>query len=137
MNEYLRIGVNVCNRSCIYPKRFHCLIEGYLHQSNTIPILSRVTDPMYAHIHHPPPKSVNDGRSIQSSTHSISLRIVNVFHCSFPFLPCRVYILKTMDCNLGKSESSIHPFYHSQTQSNEQKRMQNYQVRLIVVEEDL
>ena len=42
-----------------------------------------------------------------------------------------------MDCSLGKSESSIHPFNYSQTQSNEQTRMQNYQVQLIVVEEDL
>ena len=42
-----------------------------------------------------------------------------------------------MDCSLGKSESSIHPINHSQTQPNEQNRMQDYQVWLIVVEEDL
>ena len=42
-----------------------------------------------------------------------------------------------MDCSLGKSESSIHLFNHSQTQPIEQDRMQLYQVWLIVVEEDL
>ena len=42
-----------------------------------------------------------------------------------------------MDCSLGKSESSIHPFNHSQTQPNEHNRMHLHQVWLIVVEEDL
>ena len=42
-----------------------------------------------------------------------------------------------MDCSLGKSESSIHPFNHSQIQYNEYHGMPNNQVQLIVVEEDL
>ena len=42
-----------------------------------------------------------------------------------------------MDCSFGKSESSTHPFNHSQTQPNEHDGMLYYQVWLIVVEEDL
>ena len=42
-----------------------------------------------------------------------------------------------MDCSLGKSESSINPFNHSQTQPIEHTGMEEHRVRVIVVEEDL
>ena len=42
-----------------------------------------------------------------------------------------------MDCSIGKSESSIHPFNHSQIQPNEHHRMHTDQVRLIAAEDDL
>ena len=79
-NEYLRIGGNRCNRSISYQIGFHwMIIEGYLHQSNTKSILSRITDPIHPKLHSRPLNCVNEGRSIHSSFHSISLRIVNVF----------------------------------------------------------
>ena len=113
------------------------MIEGYLLHSNTNIVLSSVTDPMYAHVHIEPWKYDNLCRSIHSSSHLFSLRIVNVFLYLLPSFPRNVYKPSFMDCSLGKSESSIHPINHSQTQSNEQNRIQNYQVRPIVVEEDL
>ena len=79
-NEYLRIGGNRCAISSNHRSRFHWMItEGYLHQSNTKSILSRITEPIYLKFWSFPLNSVNEGRSIHSSTHSISLRIVNVF----------------------------------------------------------
>ena len=55
------------------------IIEGYLHQSNTTSILSRITDPIFSKLAASPLNSVNEGRSIHPSAYSISLRIVNVF----------------------------------------------------------
>ena len=79
-NGYLRIGGNRWNRSNLHWSGFHwMIIEGYLHQSNTKSILSRITEPIFAKLFQSPLNSVNEGRSIHSSTHSISLRIVNVF----------------------------------------------------------
>ena len=42
-----------------------------------------------------------------------------------------------MDCSLGKSESSIHPFTHSQTPPIERNRMHTHQAWQTEVEEDL
>ena len=79
-NAYLRIGGNRCSRSINYRSWFHwMLIEEYLHQSNTKSILSRITTPIFLKFWSFPLNSVNEGRSIHSSTYSISLRIVNVF----------------------------------------------------------
>ena len=147
-NAYLRIGGNRCNGSSIYWIWFQwMIIEGYLHQSNTKSILSRITDPIHPKLHSRPLNCVNEGRSIHSSTYSISLRIVNVFlklKGSVLIVvrlsrksPWRAPVVSWMDCSLGKSESSIHPFNHSQIQPNEHNRMHKHQVWLIVVEEDL
>ena len=134
-NEYLRIGWNRCNRS--NRRWFHwMIIERYLHQSNTKSILSRITDPIYLKLKLPPQNSVNEGRSIYSSTHSIPLRIVNVFLYLYGIVlivfrsasPSRAKSPSWMDCSLGKSESSIHPFNHSQTQPNEHHWMHHSQV---------
>ena len=79
-NGYLRIGGNRCIWSSNHRSRFHqMIIEGYLHQSNTTSILSRITDPIYLKLQKYPLNSVNEGRSIHPSVYSISLRIVNVF----------------------------------------------------------
>ena len=79
-NAYLRIGGNRCIWSSNHRSRFHwMIIEGYLHQSNTKSILSRITEPTYLKLLLLPLNSVNEGRSIHSSAYSISLRIVNVF----------------------------------------------------------
>ena len=137
-NEYLMIAGNRCSGSTNYRSWFHLyLIDGYLHQSNTKSILSRITEPIYMKLLCSPLNSVNEGRSIRSSTHSISLRIVNVLYCLFPLIPWRPPEPSWMDCSLGKSESSIHPFNHSQTQPIEHNRMHYNQVWLIAVEEDL
>ena len=147
-NGYLRIGWNRCTWSCTHRSRFHrMIIEGYLHQSNTKSILSRITEPIRLKLKSFPLNSVNEGRSIHSSTHSISLRIANVFlklKGSVLIVlrwgsesPQKALKPSWMDCSLGKSESSIHPFNHSQPQSNKQDRMPTHQVWLIVVEEDL
>ena len=79
-NMYLRIGGNRSSRSSNHRIGFHwMIIEGYLNQSNTKYILSRITEPIHLKLCSSPLKLVNEGRSIHSSTHSISLRIVNVF----------------------------------------------------------
>ena len=79
-NGYLRIGVNRCSGSSNHRIGYHqMIIEGYLHQPNTISILSKNTEPIYLKLLLLPLKSVNEGRSIHPSTYSISLRIVNVF----------------------------------------------------------
>ena len=79
-SEYLWVGGNRCSRSMHNRSGFHwMLIEGYLHQSNTKSILSRITDPIFLKFLSSPLNSVNEGRSIHSSSHSFSLRIVNVF----------------------------------------------------------
>ena len=137
-NAYLRIGGNRCTRSSLHQSRFHwMIIEGYLHQSNAKSILSRITEPIYLKLKSFPLNCVNEGRSIHSSTHSISLRIVNVFLklkgsvlilCRLSRLsPSRAELPSRMDCSLGKSESSIHPFNHSQTQPYEHDRMHTHQ----------
>ena len=78
-NEYLRIGGNRCSRSSNHRSWFHrMIIEGYLHQSNAKSILSRITEPILWKLYKSPLNSVNEERSVHSSTHSISLRIVNV-----------------------------------------------------------
>ena len=44
-NEYLRIGRSRCRGSSLYLIRFHLIsIEGYLVQSITKSLLSRITD---------------------------------------------------------------------------------------------
>ena len=79
-NDNLRIGWNGSRKSSKHRIWFHqMIIEGYLHQSNNKSILSRITDPIFSKLCSSPLNSVNEGRSIHSSTHSISLRIVNVF----------------------------------------------------------
>ena len=79
-NGYLRIGGNRCSGSNQYRSRFLWMtVEGYLHQSNNKSILSRITEPIRPKFQSLPLNSVNEGRSIHSSLHSISLRIVNVF----------------------------------------------------------
>ena len=46
-NGYLWVGGNRSGRSCNHRSWFHqMIIEGYLHQSNTKSILSRITDPI-------------------------------------------------------------------------------------------
>ena len=55
------------------------IIEGYLVLSITKSLLSRITEPIAEKVPPLPLKEVNEGRSIHSSIHSISLRIVNVF----------------------------------------------------------
>ena len=78
-NEYLRIGGNRCSRSSNHRSWFHqMIIEGYLNQSNAKSILSRITEPILWKLYKSPLNSVNEERSIHSSAHSISLRIVNV-----------------------------------------------------------
>ena len=78
-NGYLRIGGNRCSWSSNHRSWFHwMIIEGYLHQSNTKSILSRITEPIFSKLSSPL-NCVNEGRSIHSSAYSISLRIVNVF----------------------------------------------------------
>ena len=137
-NGYLRIGGNRCSWSSYYRSWFQwMIIEGYLHQSNTKSILSRITEPIHPKLQSCPLNSVNEGRSIHTSTHSISLRIVNVFFRSARWSPSRVSRPSWMDCSFGKSESSIHPFHHSQTQPIEHTGMEEHRVRVIVVEEDL
>ena len=79
-NGYLRIGGNRCTGSNLYRSRFYkTIIEGYLHQSNTKSILSRITEPIYLKLCLSPLNSINEGRSVHSLAYSISLRIVNVF----------------------------------------------------------
>ena len=79
-NEYLETEWNRCSRSNLYRSWFHqMIIEGCLHQSITKTLLSRITEPIVKKLPSIPLNSVNDGRSIRSSAHSISLRIVNVF----------------------------------------------------------
>ena len=147
-NEYLRIGGNRWSRSSDHRSWFHqMIIEGYLHQSNIKSILSRITEPIFSKLYQSPLNYVNEGRSILSSTHSISLRIVIVLLKlkgevlivlrSARSSPLRASSSRWMDCSLGKSESSIHPFNHSQTQPIEHEWMHTHQVWLIVVEEDL
>ena len=126
-NAYLRIGGNRCIGSKHRIGYHQMIIEGYLHLPNTKSILSRITEPIYWKPPYPL-NSVNEGRSIHSSTHSNSLRIVNVFCRSSRPSPSRAQSSSWMDCSLGKSESSIHPFNHSQTQPNEQNWMQLHQV---------
>ena len=147
-NEYLRIGGNRSSGSRNHRIGFHCMtIEGYLIQSITKWLLSRITEPIYQKLKLSPLKVVSEGRSIHSSTYSISLRIVNVFLKLYGLSlivfrssrqsPSKVLWPSWMDCSLGKSESSIHPFNHFQTQQIEQHGMPLNQVWLIVVEEDL
>ena len=146
-NEYLRIGGNRCTRSNSHRIGFHWMItEGYLLRSITKWLLSRITEPILQKLLFPL-NEVNEGRSIHSSFHSFSLRIVNVFfqlHGSVLIVfrssqgsPQRASSPSWMDCSLGKSESSTHPFNHSQTQPNEHNRIPFHQGWLIVVEEDL
>ena len=79
-NEYLRIEGNRSSRSNHYQIGFHWMIlEGYLYQSITKWILSRITEPIAQKLTPSPLKLVNEGRSIHSSFHSFSLRIVSVF----------------------------------------------------------
>ena len=147
-NEYLRIGGNRWERSTNYRNGFHGMItEGYLLQSVTKWPLSRITEPIARKLYPSPSKEVNEGRSIHSSFHSISLRIVNVFLKLYGLSlivfrssrqsPSKVLWPSWMDCRFGKSESSIHSFNHSQTQLNEHTWMHHHEVWLIVVEEDL
>ena len=123
------------------------LVEGHLVLSITKWLLSRITEPIARKLLLFPLKDVSEGRSIHSSFHSISLFIVNVFLKlkgsslivlrSSRISPWRALPPSRIDCSLGKSESSIYPFNHSQTQSNEHIRMHIDQIWQIVVEEDL
>ena len=123
------------------------IIEGYLVQSITKWLLSRITEPIHMKLPSSPLKYVSEGRSVHSSFHLISLRIVNVFFQlkgnmlivfrSSRWSPQRAASPSWMDCSFGKPESSIHPFHHSQTQPNDNTWMKLYQDWLIVVEEDL
>ena len=79
-NEYLKIGGNRCSGSYLYGIGYHLQItEEYLVQSMIKAILSRITEPNNLKSSPSPLKEVNEGRSIHSLTHSISLRIVSVF----------------------------------------------------------
>ena len=64
---YLWIEGNKSCRSSHYRSWFHrMIIEGYLHQSNTKSILSRITDPIFSKFSLSPLNSVNEERSIHS-----------------------------------------------------------------------
>ena len=77
---YLRIGGNGCRRRIHHRNQFHqMIIEGCLHQSIANAILLRITEPICLKLNPFPLKQVNEGRSVHSYTHSISLFIVNVF----------------------------------------------------------
>ena len=79
-NDYLRTGGNRWSRNSHHRIRFHWMIaEEYLVQSVTKWLLSRITEPNNLKSSPSPLKNVNEGRSIHSSFHSISLRIVSVF----------------------------------------------------------
>ena len=70
----------MCTRSSHHRSGYHqMLVEGYLHLSITKSILSKITEPIYLKLYHPPLNIINEGRSIHSSAHLILLRIVNVF----------------------------------------------------------
>ena len=138
-NEYSMVQGNRCSRSIDNRNGFHLMIiEGYLVQSITKSLLSRITEPIAQKLYQSPLKLVNEGRSIHSSIRSISLLIVNVFlqlqglslivFRSSLSSPSRAYSSSIMDCSFGKSESSIHSFNHSQTQPNDIYRMHPSQV---------
>ena len=78
--DYSCIESNRCTGSFWTRTGFHLITAvRYLHRSIIKSILSRVIVPIFWKLYCPPRKDVNEGRSTHSSTHSISLRIVNVF----------------------------------------------------------
>ena len=144
-NTYLRIDRKRCWRNSNHRNGFHLMItEGYLHDSTAKSVLSRITEAMTWKLNLSPLKEVNEGRSIHSSFQSDLLRIVSVFLKLKGYSlivarssPPRALSPRSIDCSFGKSESSNHPFSHSQTQPNAHDWMHIHQFWLIVVEEDL
>ena len=79
-NGYLRIGGNRRRRNIDPWIGFHWMtVEGYLLESIPKWILSRITKPIHWKLKSFPFNSVNEGRSVHSSFHSLPLFIVRVF----------------------------------------------------------
>lgn len=126
MLEQSRSSRSGCSTS-LPRRRFHQLrVEGCLHSTIAKSIPPRITDPINWKLSAFPMKEVNEGRSVHSSFHAISLRIVSVLFqlkgslsivcCSKRESPFKARSPSWMELNNGKSTSPLSPFSYSQTQ---------------------